>query len=34
VVDVADVGYDIAWRNRVLTPVGEALAHAALTSAR
>ncbi len=34
VLDVAGAWRDIDWRNRVVTPVGQALAHAALISAR
>jgi len=34
VLDVAGAWRDIDWRNRVVTPVGQALAHAALVSAR
>ncbi|MCY7365096.1 MAG: plasmid pRiA4b ORF-3 family protein [Frankiaceae bacterium] len=34
VLDVAGAWHDVDWRNRVVTPVGQALAHAALVSAR
>jgi hypothetical protein len=34
VLDVAGAWHDVDWRNRVVTPVGRALAHAALVSAR
>jgi len=34
VLDVAGAWRDIDWRNRVVTPVGQALAYAALVSAR
>jgi hypothetical protein len=34
VLDVAGTWHDVDWRNRVVTPVGRALAHAALVSAR
>jgi hypothetical protein len=34
VLDVAGAWHDLDWRNRVVTPAGRALAHAALISAR
>lgn len=32
VLDVAGAWHDVDWRNRAVTPVGRALAHAALVS--
>jgi hypothetical protein len=34
VLDVAGAWHDVNWRTRLVTPVGQALAHAALVSGR